>query len=306
LIPCISFAGEEGQKIPPGWHGNISIGAGILSGIPSQLDAENADRKIASLDEKAGHATKAVPYALFRLGYKIDNKTDIYLKNRDGEGISLALGMDREIPAVGKLGAEIFYAWRDVWEDPYITGEDREKTTSGELGAELSWDRIMHSGLNVSYVFARRFIDDDEAGDRDEDLRRQGYRHALRAGYVFNLGRAGQIEPFIRTVYFDARGKSTRYAGYGGGLKHTLYLSQWIFKTTAFIHHHHFSEDHPDFGEKRSENHMGISENIIHNNPFGWKNFFYNIRLGYFRVSARQDFYETSLGLLTLGAGYSF
>jgi hypothetical protein len=282
------------------------VGGGVLTGIPSQLDAENAEREIDSLDERAGHTTRAIPLARLELGYKISDKTDIYFKNRDGQGISLALGMDREISAGGKVGAEIFYAWRDVWKDPYITGEDREKTTVSELGTELRWDGIMHSGLNLSYVLARRYINDDEAGDRNSDLRRTGYRHALRAGYEFDLGGAGRIEPFVRTAYFDAQGKSNRYMGYGGGVEHSLRLSEWMFKTTAFIQHHDFSDKHPDFAEKRSESQMGISENIIRNNPFGWENFFYNIRLGYFRISARQDFYEASLGMFTLGAGYRF
>lgn len=307
LIPCLCMAAQtEKKEASPGWHGNIAVGAGVLTGIPSQLDAENAAREIDSLDEKAEHITKAIPFARLELGYKINNKTDIYFKNRDGQGISLALGMDREIPAGGEVGAEIFYAWRDVWEDPYITGEDREKTTASELGTELRWEGIMHSGLNLSYVLARRHINDDAAGDRNDDLRRKGYRHALRVGYEFDLSRAGRIEPFVRTAYFDARGASNRYAGYGGGVEHSLRLSQWMFKTSAFIQHHDFSEEHPDFAEKRSESQMGISENIIRNNPFGWANFFYNIRLGYFRISAKQDFYKTSLGVFTLGAGYSF
>jgi hypothetical protein len=243
--------------------------------------------------------------ARLELGYKIDQGTKVYLKNREGQGLGLALGLGKET-AKGQVATEVFYARQDVWKDPYLTGQDREKTTAGDLGAKIRWEEIMHSGFNLTYILTRRFVDDDEAGDRDEDLRRAGCKHALRAGYEFDLGRAGQIEPFVKTEYLNARGASNRYLGYGGGLGYRLSYAKWLFKTKAFFQHRGYSQEHPDFSEKRLEDRWGLSENIIYNQPFGWDDLFCNLRLGYSRIVARQDFFATDLGLFALGIGYRF
>lgn len=306
LTVCVfSAAGAAEKDESLGWRGNIAVGGGVLTGIPSQLDAENARRQIDSLGEKAKHTSSGVPLVRLELGYTFAGGTDVYIKNREAQGVAFALGADRKTGR-GEVGAEIFYAWRDVWKDPYIIGRDREKTSSGELGAEVRWQKIMGGGLNLSYVLARRFINDDEAGERNEDLRRKGYRQALRAGYEFDLGRAGRFEPFMRGVYFGAEGSSNEYTGYGGGLEHSLVLSPWMFKTKVIVQKRDYCGEHPDFSEKRSETQLGISENIIRNNPFGWEGFFYNIRLAYYRNWARQNFFESDLALAMLGAGYKF
>ena len=76
--------------------------------------------------------------------------------------------------------------------------------------------------------------------------------------------------------------------------------------TKVVVQKRDFSREHPDFSEKRAETQLGISENIIRNNPFGWEGFFDNIRLAYYRNWARQDFFETDLAIAMFGGGYKF
>jgi hypothetical protein len=214
-------------------------------------------KKISDHSNERTFYTFGTGFLLFNVNYMLNDDTTLYVgtpffdDNREG----LTAGFERLFSNNTTLDVSSFYLVKNMWKDPYLTGVDRDVTTAHVLGMTIDVDGITGTELNVSYTLRNEQVTDDVSGDNTPDLRRSGFVHSLKTGYVFYLNDRfdASITPSIIFVRSDKDGKANSYSAFGTGLTISIEKNDHAFSVTNVVESQAYDKRHPIFNRHRYE-----------------------------------------------------
>ena len=215
---------------PPegGFSGFVTVLTGYVSG-KSQFSTDGENRETSSLNSSGQTVDSFVVAPLFELAYAVaDWRTQVYvglpIENiREGTFFQQEVGVRHWLEDGTRLTAA-FLPWpviaQKTWQDPFVTGEGRERTDVDALGFKLDADRIARTNFGLRYRFVHRSIDDEDSGAflRDlpgstltegdvRDLRRDADTHQGTLSYARPIGRGLLLRPALRLHLRRRRGQ---------------------------------------------------------------------------------------------------
>lgn len=307
----LSYADEQKEA---GFSGFLLIGGSYTGGNPSLDDAStgesmNSDilkenQRITSLYQDSKDVSEYSPVVTGNLNY-IFASTGTRLSLGSGEGSGL-FSISQPLDHIGTFSLGFNYEKFDVWQDPFITGTDRVETDLETTGGIFSWENILDSTFYLNYALDDIKIDNDVAGNRDEDLKRDGRLHTAKAGAQLIATERQSLSSGIVFEYADMTGKSFNYNGYGLELAYVLNGRNWNFETGIFATRREYDRVHPEFNKTREDDicNLGASYRVL--NPFGLNNYFIMFFGSYSYANSNIKFYDKSIFTTGAGIGYSF
>ena len=317
------------QAAPPipgesGWSGFINIGAGVGQSETNMLASISSidlgEDKIANLSEDAGSEDIALPALRFGLAYTLgDSLTQFYLRNQVSDSVALDLevhgGVRQQVGEIGLFDLSLSSSSlaTDVWKDPYLVGANRGDTERTSTGLHLAWHSIFNTPLALEYSSKELEIDDEESGvslelsPADQRLlRRQGqvYRTALH--YDWKISERHSVVPTIAYLDYKLDGGAMAEDGIGLHLAHHYTGERWRFVSKIFYHGLEADTDNPIYDDSADRETLGVALAAFYARPFGWENWTATAGASYREDDNDIDFYDASLGLVTVGMLYRF
>ena len=124
------------------------------------------------------------------------------------------------------IGVSAKYKYDEsIWENPFITDQNREDTDVDIYVFDIFVERIAGSSLNIDYSFETVNVDHDLLGDQYNELKRDGFIHSLSMGYTFMPGANNIIVPSLQYAITDFDGKSNNFSSYSGSIDFVAELS---------------------------------------------------------------------------------
>ena len=307
LFPVLVLAGQSQEKDKNGFFGSILLGGGVAAGKPSGLEVVDDNRKIHTLNERAEHQTRTIPFISGEFGYGFASTgTKISLSKQKSEKSFADLVVEQPLKSLGTVRAIFGYGRQDVWADPYITDVKRQEANEDSFNVELEWEEIAGTGLAATFKFSTIEVDQDLIGKRYKDLKRDGEIMATGIGYVFPVGKNQMIIPGFDFEVEDLDGKSNSSIKAGISAAHIIGFGKLNFMTSLAIGRREFDKTHPVFHKTRKEMQYEFSHLVTYSRPFDLKVFFLQGLLAYSRVDANLDFFTQDELMVGAGIGYEF
>lgn len=309
-----------------GFSGYIEI-LGAYTSTNSQLRADRKNERTDSLDKSGDRVGRFRPFPLGLLSYTFaDIRTQLYfgiLPENIAQGqILFEVGVRHDLTDGTRLRASVIPVspiGREVWEDPYVVGQDRDRTDTETWGVRLVADNIKGSGFNLRGGMLRQRVKNERSGaflatqpfsfltlDDLDDLERDSYSYRLTAEYSLRLARRMRLLPILRYTRGDADGDANSFHGLAPQLSLQYFGNQLQAALNVSVNREWYDKTHPVFDKTRKDYNLGLFAIIGYKDPFGWKNFRIDWFTGAFKQNSNIDFFESSSLLSALGLGYSF
>lgn len=312
FIPSAATAGETGDDVPqPGFSGMIFIGGAYSSGdLPLDDASENDNQTISSL----GHSPESTSEVSFIIGgelnYLFETGTMVSILGDGNTGLNmeggLGLGISQFAGDLGIFSLAGFYAEKDVWADPFVTGTARSKTDEKTIGVVVSWEDILASDFTMRYGYEDVDVDNDLSGKANNRLNRDGGVHHLGLEYALLSNGTHEISTRIEAEIGDMDGSAYEYKGGELGLNHVFNGNGWDLQTGLYLGRRDYDGTHPAFGKEREDTRYGIDASYTLYTPFGLENYFVTFFGGYDNVDANIGFYDKSVWCAGAGVGLKF
>jgi len=309
-----------------GFSGYLEL-FGAYTSSNSQLNAVNGNRSTDSLDQSGDRVGRVQPFPLGLISYTFaDIRTQLYfgiLPENVAEGqILFETGVRHNLTDGTILRASVLPVSpldQETWEDPFVVGQDRDKTDVETWGLKFVADNIMGSGLNLRTGIIRRKINNERSGeflfsrpgglltlDDLDDLERDSYDYRLTAQYSMRLAHRVRLLPIIRYVRGAADGDANSFHGLAPQLSLQYFSRQLQAALNATFNREWYDDEHPVFDKTRNDYSLGLFAIVGYRDPFGWKNFRIDWIGGASKQNSNIDFFESTNYLTGLGVGYIF
>ena len=317
---------QEPLPTESGFSGYIEILGAYIS-TNSQLNTDSDNKKTDSLDSSGERVNKFRPLPLGLLRYTFaEIRTQVFmgvLPENVAQGQFLVEAGARHILSNGTgLRASVIPLTpiaRKTWEDPFVIGQDRQRTDIDSYGFKLAAETIFGTGLTVKYGWVRQTLDDERSGtfllsqpgslltpgDLD-DLDRDAYFHRLTTEYSFQIGRRMRLTPILRYTRGDADGDANSFHALTPQLSFLYFGKQLQATVNVSAKGEWYDSRHPVFDKTRRDFNPGLFAILGYKNPFGLKNFRIDWFNAFFKSNSNIDFYESSNFITALGLGYRF
>jgi hypothetical protein len=206
-----------------------------------------------------------------------------------------------------------------TWEDPFVIGQDRQRTDIDSYGFKLAAETILGTGLTVKYGWVRQSLDDEKSGnfllsqpgslitpDDLDDLDRDAHFHRLTTEYSFQIGRRMRLTPILRYARGDADGDANSFHALTPQLSFLYFGNQLQASVNVSAKAEWYDSRHPVFDKTRRDFSPGLFAILAYKNPFGFENFRIDWFNAFFKSNSNIDFYETSNFITAVGLGYTF
>ncbi|MFP4350963.1 MAG: DUF2860 family protein [Desulfococcaceae bacterium] len=191
FIPLsLSGAAQAGDAWKDGWFGDLQIGGGVISARPSGLEVLDDNERRDRLTEESSRESEGLPLIGGKIGYGFQ-KTGTMVSAGGGMEDPWHVSIGRKIGHAGRITLSALYEEEEVWENPYLTGVDRDRTDAESVGYAVNWDNILNTGLSAFAQQMHIDVDQDRIGETEPDLRRDGADTTVGVSYPWNLGRGG-------------------------------------------------------------------------------------------------------------------
>ncbi len=281
LIPLLATvtpaAALDNVPEKQGWHGFVVLGVGsqrvesnfiVGSGLK-----EIGEEEIDSLDDEPDGVGTVVPVVTGEIGYRVGGSQTYLSAGNSIEDpvrydftsrLSLRQGMSK----AGLLGVELLFSGipARVWEDPYVTGRDRDATDRDSRGARLTWDRIGGSGLEIELTARRIDVEEERSGEflalsaaerrlleRDGDIRR------ARVAYRFQLAKGHFLVPRLTLQSQDLDGDAVSSDTGGLEVGYAYAGEKAMIIATLYVETTEYDEEHPLYGRAADADGTGLS-----------------------------------------------
>ena len=307
-----------------GLSGYVNLGAGGLSVKSNMLASiisgkvDLGDKTVDSLNDSPDNSKGgAIPTVNFEVSYTFGStRTQLHLGNLLEDFLSMDMttiaGVRQDVGKAGLVGASYrgTSIATDVWQDPYLTDAKRKDTERTSQGFRVYWQQFMSSGLEMRYTYSEIDIDKERSG---ESL-------ALSPGQRKLLDRNGDIDRFSllyefasednkhivtpKITYIDRDLDGSAMSNDGGGAS-INYIYQhndkWRWVLNASWTDVDFKEANPIYDYKDKANSYGGSVTMFYTGAFGLDKWTFNATAGYFEDDHDLDFYDSKVGVFTLG-----
>lgn len=306
-----------------GFSGYVNLGIGgaeVESNMLSSIASGNidiGDKILDNLNDSPDSNSAAIPTVNFELSYTFEStRTQLHLGNLMEDFLSFdtttVAGVRQDVGKAGLIGASVQASSLDtqVWRDPYQTGTKRKDTDRTSKGGRLYWQQIMGSGLEIRLSTNEIDIDKERSGNsldlsqaQRKLLDRNGDVNRVNMYYEFLSDDDRHIvTPGIGYVDRDLDGEAMANDGINASLNYIYtHNDRWRWVINATYADLDSKKSNPIYGEKDSANSYGLSATFFYTEPFGLKKWALNGTAGYFEQDHDIDFYDTSVGIVTIG-----
>ena len=316
LLIATACAWSAEEQEGAGFHGNLTLGAIVYSGRPSQLSVSEDNERLDHINQEADSETVVAPAFLGDLSYhfqkngtvltfstEVDNAGALdYLTSQDG----IVLTLTQPLAGGSIVTASIGYGQAQVWKNPYLTRVHRSETDARiyRIGAGFQFAEDRGAYFKGTQLHIR--IEDDVIGDRVSDLRREGDIYELEAGYRFKLGEASSLAAGL--VYFrkNLEGRSNSADTFVLHLTHELTIGRFIFNTEGAYGQGKNDHRHPVFGRTVETTQWALSETLVYTQLFDNPRLSLYVLAAYANNDANIDFYDSDGLAAGVGINYSF
>jgi len=295
LLPFSNATAFGPAETATGFSGRISAGAGFMTST-DQLKTTDENKQIDSLSGDADSYDTVIPMAAFRLQYtfaKSGRSLYIGTPSQFSGPPGLSLGFVQPLSGGGDLDISIFAnPFSEVWQDPYLTNANRKETDKNEFGARIEYDKIAGSPFRLAYSFSREDVDEDDIGDRFDDLERDGFIHSAEVEYALDLGGSTSLVPGFKLSIGDIDGEANAYTGYHFSLGLRKFSRRYQFMLKGSVGWDDYDDRHPVFGKTRNDTNYAVSGMLTRSNLFGQDYLFGTVMAGYQYRDANIGFLE--------------
>jgi hypothetical protein len=307
-----------------GWRGMVNIGAGVGQSETNMLASISSidlgDERISSLDEDAGSEDVAFPALQFDVSYTLaDTRTQFYLRNQPSPYVFLDLealgGVRQQVSGIGIVDIALSATTvpTDVWKDPYLVDTNRGDTERTSLGLHLAWHNIMDGALSFEFSTKEIEIDDEDSGDtlgftvaEERLLERTGQVYRFNLSYQWQLNDRHQLVPAIAWLNYDLDGGAMAEDGAALRLEHRYNRDRWRLVSQLEYRGLESDEDNPIYGDAADKDVLIAGVALFYEQPFGLERWTANARASWYDADSDIDFYDESLGVITIGMMYRF
>jgi hypothetical protein len=271
-----------------GFSGFIRPGVGYLD-IETNMVAEFAGFElsadpISSLTESNDSESTGIFLLPFNVAYTFGNlQTQVFLGTQLTDlarfDLTQQLGVKQKIGGLGILQAGFVRSGiaTEVWEDPYVVNLERSTTDRDLTGAQLVWDKIFGSDLELTYNFRSIDIDDEKSGvflglnpAQRSLLERDGDQHSIEALYLFKFEGDHFLAPSVKFLLDDRDGDARANDAYSFKLTYSYMGDPLMVILNGSIGKADYDETNPIYGKKQEDDLFGGSLTILYTNPWGW------------------------------------
>lgn len=328
---ALIVAGSPASALDPisnqsGFSGYIQPGLGYLNiksnTVAKVLSFDLSDQKISDLNDEPDSQSTVIFTVPFKLAYTFaGTRTEVFLGTDVGDLLSFdtaqQLGIKQGVGSLGVFQAGLLFSGNvRVWKDPYVTGQNRDDTDRRNMGAQLVWDKIFGSDLELEYSLRKVDIGSEKSGQflgltnsEQDRLDRNGTVHSLSAGYGFKFGGNHRLTPQITLSYADLDGEAMANTGVDLQLRYIYDGDPITLVLNGYVGQADYDKSNPVFGKTRDDDSYGVTATVYYKNPWGWALFGsepmkFFVTGAYTAVDSNIDFYnqEAVLGM----AGIAF
>lgn len=317
---------QEPMPAESGFSGYIEILGAFISSN-SQLNTDRDNKKTDSLDTSGKRVHNFKPLPLGLLSYTFaERRTQLFmgvLPENVAQGQFFIEAGARHLLTDGTgLRASVIPLTPiepETWEDPFVVGQNRQRSDIDSYGFKLAAETILGSGLTVKYGWARQTIDDEKSGtfllsqpntfltpDDLNDLDRDAHFHRLTTQYSFQIGPRMRLMPIIRYTRSNARGDANSFHSLIPELSFMYFGNQLQASVNLSAKTEWYDSTHPVFDKTRRDFKPGLFAILGYKNLFGFKKFRIDWFNAFFISNSNIDFYESSNFITALGLGYVF
>ena len=321
-----SAVAQERMPTESGFSGYIEILGAYIS-TNSQLNTDSDNKTTDSLDTSGERVNKFKPLPLGLLRYTFaEIRTQVFmgvLPENVAQGQFLVEAGARHILSNRTgLRASVIPLTpiaQKTWEDPFVIGQDRQRTDIDSYGFKLAAETILGTGLTVKYGWVRQSLDDEKSGtfllsqpgslltpDDLDDLDRDAHFHRLTTEYSFQIGRRMRLTPILRYARGDADGDANSFHALTPQLSFLYFGNQLQASVNVSAKAEWYDSRHPVFDKTRLDFSPGLFAILAYKNPFGFENFRIDWFNAFFKSNSNIDFYESSNFITAVGLGYTF
>ena len=222
------------------------------------------------------------------------------------EGISL--GLVQYYRDIGRIDLSVFISNEYVWENPYLTGEERTARQSNKAGLVFDYDHILGSDWNLLYKFKRKEMDetDDVIGSLYPDLQRDGFIHTAEIDYNFLLNKQHIITPGVTLVKADIEGESNAYNGCSVKLDYMWDKESFILNSSISARREIYDKTHPLFDETRKDSVFSTGLGLTLLGNLGFENVFAHCNIRFEKRISNIGFCDADSFTPFITVGYNF
>jgi len=313
-----SYAREKDASSESGFSGYLSIVCGAL-GTESNFYALEGQK--FAIDDLIGELEDGISQGLFgifgEISYLFEGGQQVYLgfpfDERNPRRFSfnqmISLGLVQSFPDFGRIDLSLNYSEeKKVWENPYLTGEERTAAGSLMYGAIFDYDHILGTGFNFFYNFKRNDMDknDDVIGSLYPDLEREGFVHTAEFEYDFLMGKRHMFTPGLSLTKGDMEGKSNAYNGFSAKFAYTYDKESFVLNYSTSAGRQIYDKTHPLFNEKRKDNVFSTSLGLTLIGNIGFEGVFVHCNINAEKHESNIDFCDGGTLATFIAVGYNF
>jgi hypothetical protein len=312
LVCCIFFftisvavSAEESEERDR-LEAKIRLGVMFINS-GNNLNPYGSKAYLNDLNSAADKESMTIPLILPDVTYDIGDQDGVKLYFNteppidEVGGFVINFGGSYPIENVGIIDINAFFTpFEEVWENPYITGVDRQTTRTSRYGARVAFNRILGTGLRVNVVYMNDDVDEDVIGKLMPELSRDGAVYALNANYSFNVTKTFELRPRMSIRKGEYDGDSNSFTKFKMDLEARYIIGRLALIPRIFYSCSEYDEINPIFNKPREDDGYGISLMANYTAPFGWQNWSTQAMAGFSRGDSNITFYDSEA--INLGA----
>lgn len=329
LAAVLALAAQTALAIEPlpkesGWNGYVSPVLSAMNFRDNQVAGagplEVGNKRIDSLDEKAERQSAGAFSLPAEVGYMFaDQGVYLFLGNRLEDFLRLdnanALGARVDLDRVGILEASALFSAlpTEVWEDPFLTGADRQETDRTSAGGQIGLANILGTKFEAKVTARSIEIDEERSGeslglsDAERDLLvRNGDSARLELLYTWVINERNILIPAVEVGTYDAEGDAYSRDGAGMQLTHVYIQGRMRLVSNLALRQTSFDEKNPVFDKKQDEDEVAASITGFYARLFDVPSLSGMASLLYTRRDSDITFYDAEASVASLGLLYTF
>jgi hypothetical protein len=284
MFLCVSAASISAQPTSrePGFSGQVMLGAVFLS-TEDSLSTSDDNELIESIDQSPQSFTQVVPGLIGEVTYTFDSGDH-----------QLFVGLNRVRIVRGSFAPEVGYRYSygrfskvevaylpttlgsDAWSDPFVTGEDRAKTSRDTDAFRIRAAAPLGAPVSFEYAQGSREIAKDRSGEsllltpeqRALLLREADLSH-FSIDTMIPINQQFRILPNLYYYEEDALGAANDFSLYGAELGFTYRTGRHFLVANVSYEQSDFDTVNPVFDKVRTEEVYGLFAMYQFSEPFG-------------------------------------
>jgi hypothetical protein len=304
-----------------GLNGYIQLlGGGYNVNGQNSVDSEN--RQIEDLESYGNDYQQEFITAHWELDYRFDQSDTSVFIGTPNSGVTefdipLELGVRHFITDEFRISASYLPRLSDieVWEDPFLTKQDRQRTDLMLEFIRFSAEYILGSPFSLMYDYGEQTIENDRSGEslkarlssaELKKLQRNSTFSSISFLFTLPLTDKFYIVTGANYIRANAQGESNSYETTEFDITLSYQRDPFGFFAYVYRNNSEYQEINPVFYMKRQDSGYGVITGISYFEPFGWGNTTVDLIVSNTRRDSNIRFYDNREESLAFGLTYLF